>query len=1101
MADTSVLKNLPVLPIPMTQDTLIKHALVLAEYAVTPLIAPVEKRIAYVVSHGPSYASNGYAVRTQGIAKALNEHGFETLCFVRPGRPWEMGKGVAPECEIEGVRYFHSPWPNGQSPANDAAHLEASVARFIELFQVYRPSVVMAGSNYIVGLPAWIAAKRLGLPFFNEVRGFWELSRDAREPGYANTPAFRAEAERDTFVAKQAQKVFTLNQPMKDELSRRGIANELIEIVPNGVSQLPEARPASSELKARLGIGESDRVVGYVGSFNAYEGLEFLVEAGGDLVKRDDRVKLLLVGDDQPVTQVAGVKQYMVEQPWLIQVGRVPHEQVADYYALIDSIVVPRKKSPVCELVPPMKAAEALAYGKRLVASDIAPLAEYAQKHDGVVSFEAGSPTSLTQALQDSLKLPAPKPSNELLFSAHTVPMALSLKGEGSASSQKPAADSLPKSVEPPKQVADPKLGANSPTKPVSEKSVITLTREVIWQRFDLNDDNIIRILGDVSIKNGGNKSGVLLVELFDKDNKKISPDEVALPKSEVFGGSFMYLQDTKSKKAQLTLIDTAKHVAYAKVGFTLFQATDQTEIKVSQLEVKATKASIKGEAASRNTRKPKLASDYKVAIIADEFTSNSFSGEFQALPVEPDNWLDVFQDNQPDIFFCESAWAGPDPVKRPWRGGVYASINFPNENRKTLLSILEYCKKTGIPTVFWNKEDPTHHNDRVHDFVKTASLFDYVFTTAEECVESYKVNYGVKNVFSLPFGTNPRLFNPVETAKRNDHVVFAGSWYENHTERCKEMKNILDRLLEEGFKFDIYNRYHGDADPLHVWPEKYRPYLLPAKPHHEMPDVYKSSVYGLNFNTVTSSSTMFARRVFELMSSNTLVVSNYSQGVDEMFGDLVVFPDRDPARLKSLTQDEVDSIRHKALHEVLEKHTYKQRWRSILQAIGLPFVENDTTLTFTYVIKERDEALSAISWYQQYGMQFPESRLLLVPDISMDPLDAAKFYQEFNRFGVSVTSMLHAEKYAIPGRYRPVETTHFVALHPGKSADPESIKAGTLHLQYMAEHLVALAEQPDQRHSTAPATVDAVVMGSADQFMDWMQRQTKRQISTVYWV
>jgi hypothetical protein len=267
------------------------------------------------------------------------------------------------------------------------------------------------------------------------------------------------------------------------------------------------------------------------------------------------------------------------------------------------------------------------------------------------------------------------------------------------------------------------------------------------------------------------------------------------------------------------------------------------------------------------------------------------------------------------------------------------------------------------------------------------------------------------------------------------------------------------------------------------------------------MPGVYKSSKFGLNFNTVTESSTMFARRVFELMSSNTLVISNYSKGVDEMFGDLVVFPDRDPERLKSLTFDEVDRIRDKALHEVLEKHTYKQRWRSILETIGLPFLENDTALTFTYIVKKREEALAAISWYQQYGIQFSGSRLLLVADISIDPLDVSKFYQEFNRFGVSVTSMLHAEKYSISDRYRPVETSHFVVLRPSQSADAGRIKKGALHLQYMTEHLVALAERPDQRHKTAPATADEVVMGSASQFTDWLQRQTKQPLSTVYWV
>src|SRR5690554_3285593 len=103
-----------------------------------------------------------------------------------------------------------------------------------------------------------------------------------------------------------------------------------------------------------------------------------------------------------------------------------------------------------------------------------------------------------------------------------------------------------------------------------------------------------------------------------------------------------------------------------------------------------------------------------------------------------------------------------------------------------------------------------------------------------------------------------------------------------------------MDALLESGYELEVYDRYHGSGDPLHEWPEKYRKFIRPGLPHQQMPDVYRSSQLGLNFNTVTDSATMFARRVFELMSSNTLVISNYSKGVDKMFGDLVVFADRD---------------------------------------------------------------------------------------------------------------------------------------------------------------------------------------------------------------
>ncbi len=388
-----------------------------------------------MVSHGQSYASNGYAIRTQAIAKALSGHGFEALCFVRPGRPWELGtdKGAVDTQEIvDGVRYIHSRWPDDQHPRGELNTLKASVERFVELFRIYRPEAVLAASNYIVGLPAWIAARRLGLPFYNEVRGFWELSRAAREPGYENTPAFNVEAARDAFVGRQALKVFTLNQPMKEELARRGVDADKIEIVPNGVSKLPEIKHTFPALRQRLEIEADDKVVGYVGSFTPYEGLDVLLDACAELVNQGEKIKLLWVGDGQPVTKVSGSSKTLVDKPWLIQVGRVPHEQVADYYALIDIVVIPRKKLPVCELVPPMKAAEALAYGKRLVVSDVAALGGIAAKHEGVVTFDAGRADSLAFSIQKVLSTAAPSASTALLMQDSINSLAWALPGESS---------------------------------------------------------------------------------------------------------------------------------------------------------------------------------------------------------------------------------------------------------------------------------------------------------------------------------------------------------------------------------------------------------------------------------------------------------------------------------------------------------------------------------------------------------------------------------------------------------------------------------------------------------------------------------------------
>ncbi|MDP5143052.1 DUF3880 domain-containing protein [Rheinheimera baltica] len=487
-----------------------------------------------------------------------------------------------------------------------------------------------------------------------------------------------------------------------------------------------------------------------------------------------------------------------------------------------------------------------------------------------------------------------------------------------------------------------------------------------------------------------------------------------------------------------------------------------------------------------------------RVALLADEFTYNSFRDEFNAITFTPDNWQQVFAAQKPELFFCESAWSGTDPRVRPWKGKVYASENFKHENRQVLLEILAYCKQHNIPTLFWNKEDPTHYTDRKHDFVKTAVLFDYVFTSAAECVEHYKTDYGVKHAFALPFATNPRLFNPLTESARSNKVVFAGSWYANHVARSEVMAKVLDGLIAEGFEPEIYDRYYGDPDPLHKWPEQYLPYVKPGQPHDQMPLVYKSSALGLNFNTVTESSTMFARRVFELMSSNTLVVSNYAKGVADMFGELVVFADREPKRLGSLTAETITSLRRKALDNVLANHTYSVRWRYMLNCIGYATAADNTSLLWCAPVDSPSEAEQAISVFEQQFGREPQARLLLLCTEAFAVTELASMYQRFNRFGISVSSVHFARHYALEGRYQPAQASSVLIARPKQIPTLDWLNMARHHLVYLNAHLATPANNDMAlQHDTLAA--DAVLLMQSAQWQNWLDAWLTAQPMAVF--
>lgn len=423
-------------PLGQAMSALIQHAMGLAGQS-SARVSSVRSRIAYIVAHGVSYASNGYAVRTHNVASALRDHGLDVLCMVQPGRPWSLGSAspskvatVSPATEIEGIRYVHSPLDHVNSdPVNV---MTASVAILQELFRVFRPSVVLAASDWKVGIPAWIAASRMGLPFLNEVRGFWELSEAAKNPSYEKRPVFEETRAFDTFVAQRAKRVFTLNAPMREELVRRGVDASKIDLVPNAVRNkdvLPDADSLEVRaLRERLGIQADEKVIGYIGSFNEYEGLDLLFDACHRLHREGVSFKLMLVGDDQPLsrrlrsgeTSQAGLDQ---DPAWLIRVGRVPHTEVKTYYALADVIAIPRKPYAVCQLVPPMKIVEALSYGKRVVVSDVEPLSCYADQYEGIVACKAGDSGSLASGIKQALRSVGPKASDEILMSNSVLPM------------------------------------------------------------------------------------------------------------------------------------------------------------------------------------------------------------------------------------------------------------------------------------------------------------------------------------------------------------------------------------------------------------------------------------------------------------------------------------------------------------------------------------------------------------------------------------------------------------------------------------------------------------------------------------------------------
>lgn len=376
-----------------------------------PQLTPAPARALYCLHNSLPFHSVGYATRSQGLLRGIRDHGWDVRGVTRLGYPYDMpghdDLGLIEEQDVvDGIPYHRlsnrpPATPEKKNPLQP--YIDRYATALTQLAQQQQAFVLHAASNYWNGLATVEAARRLGLPSVYEVRGLWEVTRGSRNPEMMGGELFRFMARMETDAAQHATRVIAITRALGDELVRRGVSAEKIDVVPNGVDTT-RFRPVErdTDLASRLGLADK-MVIGYVGSVLDYEGIDLLIDAAAQLRAERDDIAFLIVGDGAELQQF----RQRVQREGLERVvqftGRVPHAEVESYYSVIDICPFPRLPLPVCEMVSPLKPFEAMAMGKTVIASDVSALAEIVDDGENGLLHVKGDAVSLTRVLRRAL--------------------------------------------------------------------------------------------------------------------------------------------------------------------------------------------------------------------------------------------------------------------------------------------------------------------------------------------------------------------------------------------------------------------------------------------------------------------------------------------------------------------------------------------------------------------------------------------------------------------------------------------------------------------------------------------------------------------------
>lgn len=357
---------------------------------------------------------------------------------------------------------------------------------------------------------------------------------------------------------------------------------------------------------------------------------------------------------------------------------------------------------------------------------------------------------------------------------------------------------------------------------------------------------------------------------------------------------------------------------------------------------------------------------DLKVACIMDQFTMDSYSPECQLLQITPKGWKDEIEGFSPDLLFIESAWQG---INGLW----YRKIANGSEE---IYELTNYCKENDIPIVFWNKEDPIYTDT----FMAAAKCADYVFTTDIDCIKKYKECLRHDKVYLLHFAAQPKVHNPIEKYERKNKFCFAGAYYHRYPKRAETFDKFAEIFMETN-GLDIYDRNYQNSRPEHAFPEKYNSYILGKLEGQEIDKAYKGYLYGINMNSVEQSQTMFARRVFEMLASNTVTIGNYSRGVKNIFGDLTLSTNDEKTLKMSLAMlDKMETLRKfrlQGLRKTLSEHLYEDRLSFIVEKVFE--VNIKTKMPKIKLILKGNDVESGIKQFRK--LNYPDKELYIITD------------------------------------------------------------------------------------------------------------------------
>ena len=230
---------------------------------------------------------------------------------------------------------------------------------FFGLFTRNIDVVIGTSPQFFTVISAWALARLKGVPFVFELRDIWPASITA-VGAMKGSSLIKILEKLELFLYHQADLIISVTQSFKYELVNRGVPDNKIKVVLNGVdlSKYKPLEKKDDEFSNKYKL-QDKFVAGYIGTHGLAHALDNIVKAA-EILKDEKDIKILFAGGGadrsrlESVIETKGISN-------VIMIPRQPKENMQKIWSLCNVSLVSLKNTPLFSKVIPSKIFESMA--------------------------------------------------------------------------------------------------------------------------------------------------------------------------------------------------------------------------------------------------------------------------------------------------------------------------------------------------------------------------------------------------------------------------------------------------------------------------------------------------------------------------------------------------------------------------------------------------------------------------------------------------------------------------------------------------------------------------------------------------------------------